>query len=35
MEDKLKLQTEKDDADEEGNPVTQEVPFSFGGEAPF
>lgn len=32
IEDKLKLQTEKD---EEGNPVTQEVPFSFGGEAPF
>ncbi len=32
IEDKLKLQTEKD---EEGNPVTQEVPFSFGGEVPF
>lgn len=32
IEDKLELQTEKD---EEGNPVTEEVPFSFGGEVPF
>lgn len=32
IEDKLKLQTEKD---EEGNPVTEEVPFSFGREVPF
>lgn len=32
IEDKLKLQAEKD---EEGNPVTEEVPFSFGGEVPF
>ena len=31
IEDKLKLQEEKED----GNPVTAEVPFSFGGEAPF
>jgi len=35
IEDKLKLQTEKDDVDEEGNPVTQEVSFSLGGEVPF
>lgn len=32
IEDKMKLQAEKD---EEGNPVTAEVPFSFGGEVPF
>jgi len=32
IEDKLKLQAEKD---EEGNPVTQEVSFSLGGEVPF
>ena len=31
IEDKLKLQEEKED----GNPVTAEVPFSFGGEVPF
>ena len=31
IEDKLKLQEEEED----GNPVTAEVPFSFGGEAPF
>jgi len=32
IEDKMKLQAEKD---EEGNPVTQEVSFSLGGEVPF
>lgn len=31
IEDKLKLHEEKED----GNPVTAEVPFSFGGEVPF
>ena len=31
IEDKLNLQEEEED----GNPVTAEVPFSFGGEAPF
>jgi len=31
IEDKLKLQEEEED----GNPVTAEVPFSFGGEVPF
>jgi len=31
IEVKLKLQEEKED----GNPVTEEVPFSFGGELPF
>jgi trehalose-6-phosphate synthase len=31
IEDKLKLQEEEED----GNSVTAEVPFSFGGEAPF
>ncbi len=35
IEDKLKLQEEKNDTDEDGNPVTAEVPFSFGGEVPF
>ena len=32
IEDKLKLQ---EDIDEDGNPITEEVPFSFGGELPF
>ncbi len=34
IEDKLKLQEEKEE-EEDGNPVTAEVPFSFGGEVPF
>ncbi len=35
IEDKLKLQEEEEDTDEDGNLVIEEVPFSFGGEAPF
>lgn len=35
IEDKLKLQEEKEDTDEDGNLVAVEVPFSFGGEVPF
>ena len=32
IEDKLKLQ---EDTEEDGNPVTAEALFSFGGEVPF
>ena len=35
IEYKLKLQEEEEDIDEDGNPVTAEIPFSFGGEVPF